>query len=391
MKLEFPDVKPQHGEERKSLIEQVYYLGKGVDDARFEDGCLTFEFRGSEQEIPALKERVSRLAADNARAFRRADLPVLFEVKGAVPRPGDPHGELFETGQIVEARSPGVFVFRGALLKAMRALDRVIHGLARDVSAEELEVPTTVPLESVVKAGYVASFPQHVLFVAPLHADMDVIQSVEKAARTEPQPAATIADYVTDPSQILSPTVCYHCFEALRGSTVDKQGSAFTALGKCHRHEHKTTKGLERLQTFTMRELMFFGSQEQVAGNIKTVLDATKALLEAWGVHSRVVAASDPFFAIEASKKRTFQLLYGLKQELQVWLPKSEKWLAAGSFNHHRSTLVEPFAIKGEKGPVESGCIGFGYERLLCGIMSQFGVDQSQWPPGLRSSLVVES
>jgi hypothetical protein len=36
---------------------------------------------------------------------------------------------------------------------------------------------------------------------------------------------------------------------------------------------------------------------------------------------------------------------------------------------------------------LHSGCVGFGFDRLVFAALSQFGLDQETWPAALRSVL----
>jgi seryl-tRNA synthetase len=257
------------------------------------------------------------------------------------------------------------------------------------MGAIEQDCPTTVPLGSLVDCGYLSNFPHHAMFVSHAHRNYPDIRFLGTLSLSSNVP--DINQRLESPHALLSPTVCYHCFQAFNGKTLPSNELLFTATAKCHRHEFKQVVGLERLNTFTMRELVFFGSKEYVASRISTIQTLIKSLFESWGLHFRIIGANDPFFASSASNKRTFQSLFSLKQELQVRLPYKDKWLAVGSLNNHVTGLVKAFAIKpaGESEPADlhSGCVGIGFERLALGIFAQFGLDASQWPEALVKEL----
>ena len=57
--------------------------------------------------------------------------------------------------------------------------------------------------------------------------------------------------------------------------------------------------------------------------------------------------------------------------KFQFWLPNEKKWLAVGSFNNHLDVLVNKYNIKSKKKLIHSGCLGWGYERLIYAVISQ--------------------
>ena len=50
-------------------------------------------------------------------------------------------------------------------------------------------------------------------------------------------------------------------------------------------------------------------------------------------------------------------------------------------------TLTEAFEITGEEGEIASGCVGWGYDRLILALFSQFGPECSDWPSQVREDL----
>ena len=90
------------------------------------------------------------------------------------------------------------------------------------------------------------------------------------------------------------------------------------------------------------------------------------------------MAASDPFFGNYSELKKVAQLGAGTKYEIQSLLPYDNTYLAITSFNNHGSIFFDRFNISSNNPDlVHSGCIGWGYERLLYTILSQKGLDFS--------------
>ena len=118
-------------------------------------------------------------------------------------------------------------------------------------------------------------------------------------------------------------------------------------------------------------------------------MDDFVQLFEAWGVKFRLISASDPFYSSTAAKKRAYQGAMGLKFEGQCWLPHRNRWLSVASFNLHEKILVDAYSIDaGSEAGLWSGCVGYGYERMVYALYSQFGDDPRNWPDTIRHALI---
>ncbi len=318
-----------------------------------------------------------------SRDLRDATEIVLFE-RPAPPLSwlADPTEALLREGALRWA-GPARFVYAGKFAHLMNRLDHFLGEYASSSGAEPEAYPTTVATRTLMQCGYLRAFPQHALFVAPaalsaesLHA-MGVIDFVGKIGEAP----ARLAEH----SQVLAPTVCYPCFESLNGARM-AGFRQITAVNVCHRHEILANDKLDRLQTFRMRELIGFGSDVEVLGMLDRGLEWTSTALSRWGVAHRAVTATDAFFAGASGNKQFFQAAFALKRELQIQVGDA-RWLAVASFNHHQKSLTRAFDIAAVANPLSSGCIGWGYERLLFGMFAHFGVDLARWPAPLLDDL----
>ena len=391
---------PLNEELWKLLREQIFYIDSRIRDSDLRKSSgqstenfltLTFEREIDEKELKEITNNTIALFEKTEQSFKRVDTPLIFETEFECKFQQDPHEELRSSRQIIE-NSPGVIIYQGNLLRIIRGLDQLFKEFALSRGAIEQEYPTTVPARSLASNGYLASFPQHAIFATPIHPDFKSLQDLVESSKADSQePRICLASSTLEqPRQVLAPTVCYHCFEGLRDKDLNSSElHLITAIAKCHRHEYKTTNGLERLQTFTMREIIFYGSEKQVVAFRDEVLEFSKALLEKWKLKMRVIGANDPFFAIDAGKKRSYQSFLGLKQELQLFLPYKNKWLAVGSFNNHRDTLTRAYGINNsdQESQMFSGCVGYGYERMALGILAQVGHSTLALPEELQRSV----
>jgi seryl-tRNA synthetase len=158
-----------------------------------------------------------------------------------------------------------------------------------------------------------------------------------------------------------------------------------TGVSKCHRNEDIGTYGLERLNVFTMREIIFVDSPENITKSLIDVSNKLEKIFENWKIYFKKMNATDPFFLDNASEKRIFENIFNLKQEYKFYLPYNQKWLAIGSVNNHQNMIKKGFGISNTS--LHSGCIAFGLERLAISIFSQFGTDISSWPDNLKIDL----
>ncbi|MGA1823440.1 MAG: aminoacyl--tRNA ligase-related protein [bacterium] len=377
------------GDAKKVFLEQIYYVNKSIIDCNItNDGIdVKFDIHAKIDEND-LADKINNLSDSIIRSFDRVEAKIMFNNPGKVTNTKDPLNELLSTRQAVQT-APGVFILQGDFLDTINRLDNIFKEYALERGAIEQHYQSTVPTTSLMKNGYVSSFPQHLFFVESVHRDLDSIQLISKKAKDEPSDNLFWLDeHLDEPNQILSPTVCYHTFEGLRGQCLPASGAEFTAIASCHRYESHNVQGLSRLQTFTMREIIFFGSTDSVEKSRTEILEHCKLCLVDWDVKFRIVTASDPFFTNGSESKRIFQSVMELKYEIQVYLPHSDSWLSIASFNNHQQSLVKPYDITFQSGaPLYSGCVGYGYERLAYALYSQFGCNRSSWPKGLKEIL----
>jgi len=372
------------GEAKKLFSEQVYYLSPVIESCRFVSQGLEVSLNGEPDDPDALGEQIIGLAQRVAASYQRVETQILDSHQGEITFDQDPYPELVETRQVMPSQ-PGVYAFQGLFLQVMQALDAFFRDYALDIGSIEQAYPVTVPTTSLVQNGYLSGFPQNAMFASSIQHKLESIEFVANALSEMPDHAAALAGHLGSPDQALSPTVCYHCFETLRGRTLPAKGTVFTAVGLCHRHESSNIQGLTRLQTYNMREIIFYGAQDFVLDIRQKVLEHCMASLSQWDLTCRVATATDPFFATGADMKRSYQALMGLKYELQTYIPFSDSWLSVASFNNHQRSLVTSYDItcKTDDETLSSGCVGYGYERLAFSIFSQFGCDPRKWPAPL--------
>jgi hypothetical protein len=263
----------------------------------------------------------------------------------------------------------GARVLDGTVSRYLDALDRTFLDWAVSRGATPLHVPATLPVETLKRIDYFASFPHQVSF--PVAADAPA-----QSALAEGRDPRTLRFALPACGCVLNPAACYHVYPHLEGAALDG-ARLFTTAAPCFRQEAHYEPGA-RQWSFTMREIVCIGS----AGEVDAFLDEMRTVLGAWlaehGIEAAFAPATDPFFD-PRSGKRLVQQLDGLKTELV-----EPGGVAIASLNCHQEFFGKAFAItrQGVNGatPATSGCVAFGLERWMLALERQFGADVARWP-----------
>jgi seryl-tRNA synthetase len=281
---------------------------------------------------------------------------------------------LRERGELWEPM-PGLVGLRGHAARLYRALGERIASLCGAETDDEWRVPAAIPLASLERADYFASFPQWLTLAGHLGNDEEQLRRV--AFSTSPGASAERA--MDSAGAALTPALCYHVYAALAGHRI-MAPQIMTAQTTCWRHEHPRHVALERDWAFTMREVVCVGAAVDVRAFVDRVAGRVFALAGVLGLDPHVVEATDPFFAPTARGKELLQRLQSLKHELMLPVSESRR-IAASSFNLHQTFFGEAFDIRGRDGsPSHSGCVAFGIERWTLAFLVRHGPDPDAWP-----------
>lgn len=371
----------------KTFLESLpYYLGaeyrtKLIADTLIVDGVPK---RSVEQITRAALDALVAAQADHERVSEQClqSFEGKYDLNGGIYEDLVAQGVLFPTGH-------GKLAYSGMLAEVFHAVDDFFRRHCLDLGAQQELYPPAVESESLLRAGYFDTLAQHAYFVAPLKTSLDSLQAARDGAVFQ----ESADGHLQNPGWVLSPTVCHHCFEARKDSAVVLPLKV-TAINQCSRYEVHDTHGMQRLRMYWMREYIQFDREEKsIVESLDHLLSITTNTLERWGVSYQVVTANDPFFSNSATSKRAFQNMFALKRELRLPIPGGS--LACASFNNHQRSLVSSFNIQQRVEPVDelsankiaSGCVGWGYDRLLFGLFTQLGINVSAWPEQVTKDL----
>lgn len=284
---------------------------------------------------------------------------------------------------VVTVGGEGQVGFGEPLIKLMDYFDTRIMEIVNDLfEVEEFRYPTLIPTKVIEKCGCVDSFPQLLMFVSSLHNDLDNYKQFKDEFKTEQKIDSYVFDYVENVDYCLPPTMCYHTYNQLKDSVFSNDyKKVITSKGKSFRNESRYQKTMERLWDFTIREIVFLGNHEFVTECRKKMMDASFFLMEELGLNGHAEVANDPFFASPDTVFKIFnQRLQALKYELRINLEENHT-ISVASFNYHEHFFGENFNMKFDnENHIITGCVGFGLERFVFAFLTQYGLNESNWP-----------
>lgn len=313
---------------------------------------------------------------------------ILFNAQDrSVPYSGDIISELLEQGQIV-SMGQGQFAYGQVFLSLMRYFDDQFNNFGAQCGANEVTFPSLIPVETLDRCDYFTSFPQFISFVHHLPENYSQVESFVKDIQKDS--CSHIHFSESDSEYVLSPAVCYHLYQRLQDYQLETEGSCYRSVGKCYRYESVHLTDLERLWEFTMREIVFVGSDQYVEKGRERSLEWIKKFLTDIGLKCRIETADDPFFLGDARKKQIMQRVFNLKFEIIADLPYKGKGLAIGSVNRHNDFFGTRFHISQQNNrPACTGCTAFGIERFTYAFFSQYGLNPNNWPELVKKSVIL--
>ena len=362
----FQDLNKFSPNQIKSFMEKVSYLNSKIISCSIEKGKIKIFFNKkinfSEKKIfeNSCKKLIKRIMF----ITNISDEKIIFEnnVKSSNKKNVFQHLKNINS---IKNISPGIFTLRGKFLNYFNNLDSFLIKRANYKKYENIFVHNMLPLESFINNGYLLNFPHHVMFASNLKRDLKFIDRASSL-----QDVKKINQMIEDPKLVMSPCVCYHVFETFKNSNINSN-KVFNSISSCNRFESINYSTFERLQSFTMREYVGFGSQRFIKFFLQDNINFFKKVFIKNRIKFKIVTANDPFFSQKGIKKMNYQSLNNLKFELQFWLPNEKKWLAVGSFNNHQDVLTKKYNINFNKNNLHSGCVAWGYERFVYAIISQ--------------------
>ena len=292
----------------------------------------------------------------------------------------DPQPALEQAGEVVPLH-PGFYSMQGGFLRVMRAIDVAVRRIASSVNAVEQEHPAVWPVRLFKMIDYFHEFPHQMILCAPVRDDYATRSRFSATYRKDAAfESVPMDEMMAEATYGLQPAVCDCCYYALEGSRTHAN-TYYTTVNKAFRNERSPTNRLDRLTNFTVRDVMYVGSEEFVLEARQHLIELLIEFLKGLHLHVKIETANDPFFANDAAMKSVFQNAHRLKYEMLARIPHMDKDIAVGSINLHTDFFGKAFDVRmHDGGTAHSGCIGVGYERLAYALYCQNGPVLGQWP-----------
>ena len=267
-------------------------------------------------------------------------------------RTADALPALLERGWI-SLGGPGLIRCTGPFVALCSYFDAAFAALARRRGAQFHSYPGIVSRQLLERLEYFSSFPGVATEAGECH--------------------------------VLPPAVCYQTYEHLADRELERHPYRVSVAGRCSRFEGpRLTGSPECLWNFTMRELVFFGSEAEVTAERSALMRGVTGLLRKAGMTGTLAPATDPFFLGESRGKLLLQKLKALKYELRSEI-RAGVDMAIASFNHHEDFFTRRMNIRlGGGVRAHSGCAAFGIERWSFAFVCQNGLDVETWPEPIR-------
>ena len=327
------------------------------------------------QKVQELVERYQQREfglAKNIEFQRERDLPVI-----------DAWSQLLERRWVTQV-GPGHVILRGLAAELLSLIESKVNDFGANFQAQREFYPSTILCKTLDRIHHFTSFPEHVDFVAHLKGDLDVLNKFSAECREQGWSPARHEGRMGDNDFAICPSCCYHCYEGMENWQIEGLGRCTTMAVNCHRYEGSNHRTMTRLRAFTQRDVVWVGHPSYVMeGRAK----AEKLILQwakDWDLVGTFETANDMFFTEDYAVKASFQRQQQAKKELRLLIPFEQQAISVFSSNFHSMTFGKAFNITQGGKPATSACVGWGYERWVFAIFSQFGLDCEKWPEHLR-------
>ncbi|MEK6256765.1 MAG: hypothetical protein N2C13_05555 [Chloroflexota bacterium] len=393
--LEFtpPEPIPSHLiSQVKSKLAYVDELIAGVEITESGDEII-FQLKPSTHNLDTavlatLNEKVQYVVTEMTKGSYQPKVEVLEDFrKISTPHQKDPLDELIALGE-VSKEEIGIFTFGPLFSSLVDYFESRFLELAASINAKTYRFPTLMSAKMLDRVDYFSAFPHSLTFATHLREDLDVINNFAEVAAYEEDGLNASMESFSRIQAMLSPAVCYHLYFSLADRTLPTESIIATAVGNCFRYESTNLTSLERLWNFTMREVIFVGSKDFVLEKREQARDFMRPIFEELGLAYHVESANDPFFVGEFRKQAAFQNAFQLKYEIRARLPFKDDSLAIGSYNYHQDFFGRNLNINLPDGtPLHTACAAFGLERTVFAFLSQYGLNQIDWPEAVNKDL----
>jgi len=375
----------------KEVLAKLAYLDEKVSGATISgDGTQVKLSMPSEPAPDAhamLGERLHLLVAAMTRGGFEPMLRTIETQTFAQPGVTDPMPELLAAGEVFQ-EGPGYFSLGPLLSAVIDHFEQRLMAVATKMGATHYRFPALISPAYLEKVQYFKNFPHSLTFASHLRESLPAIERFSAEARTDDGRIAADPLLYAPAAAMLAPTICHHLYLAFAGRRLPPAGLTVTACGHCFRYESRNMVSLERLWNFTMREIIFVGSEEHVRTSLSLAQEEIRQILAEFQISHDLKTANDPFFIGTFRDQAAYQAAFELKYEIRAALPFKEDTVAIGSYNRHGDFFGRTLDIVADDGtPAHTGCFGIGFERMVYAFVAQHTTDPANWPAGIRDAV----
>lgn len=287
--------------------------------------------------------------------------------------------ETIEQSGIIKEYDVGLLEFNEIGIQLYECLDQLLLMMLSNDSVIYKKYPTLLGFKTLFDTRYLFTSPQYIHTVSNFMEDFDIYSKAESAYKNH-----NIRGIIKEPSYSLSPSACFHLYEEIRNQTMENR-RIYSMRQNVFRNEGRLNwGGLDRLRDYNVREIVFIGSHDFVLSYREKIIQATISLMKILNIAYEIRSASDSFIMPHMQTYKTIQNINKVKYELRLKTGINSS-IACASFNLHGISFSEKFGFSVKSlEKTESGCIGFGLERLMVAFLCQHGCNPKQWPELIR-------
>jgi len=372
----------------KDYVSQLEYAlsfaSQNILSYRITDNPLTIEAELSDDDS---QDAVSRKIQELVERYQRREFGLLsqvhFEQKRDLPIV-DAWNGLLER-KWATAVGQGHVILRGPAAQVAGLIEWKVNTVfAKTFGAERELYPATILCKTLDRIHHFTSFPEHIDFVSHLKGDLDVLNGFSNECRESGWSPVLHEGQMAETDFAICPSCCYHCYEGMEDWELAPPGRCTTMAVACHRYEGANHRTMSRLRAFTQRDVVWVGHPKFVIDGRAKAEEMIVQWAREWELVGTFETANDMFFTQDYAVKASFQRQQQAKKELRLLIPQEEQSISVFSSNFHAMTFGKAFNIKVGGKPASSGCVGWGYERWVYALFSQFGFDFDQWPAILK-------
>lgn len=290
---------------------------------------------------------------------------------------------LIEDSGIIRQYGKGLLSLDLLGVKLINCIDELLVEMLKDESIIYKKYPTLLPIEILEKTKYLETSPQYIYTATTFRENFDDYKKIPRAYQEN-----QLLEFSKEAEYTLSPSACFHLYKELENKTMTTEQN----YSMCHnvfRNEGRLNWNEKtRLRDYHVREIVFIGAHDYVIDFRKRLIEKTINLMERLELNFSVDEAEDAFVIPKMQIYKKIQRLNKVKYELNINY-NEEKKVACGSFNLHGISFSDRFNFCIENvEKTESGCIGFGLERLMLCFLKQHGTDITKWPEIVKEKIM---